>query len=169
MRGIAGAAWVAAKRMAKSGEWPQSCPSPPAADGRIAPPTDEENSGRHGHQRRDCHALGFRCRGNNRLRPPKVLRFENTTRKGSAPAAPAACRGIQWGTVAGYAQCAPGQHLRHQEIVFQACRFALIPDRGGIDILLSRLGKDYGPLQGKLRSMRFLTASQGWAFCASCS
>ena len=85
------------------------------------------------------------------------------------PAAPAACRGIQWGTVAGYAQCAPGQHLRHQEIVFQACRFALIPDRGGIDILLSRLGKDYGPLQGKLRSMRFLTASQGWAFCASCS
>lgn len=51
----------------------------------------------------------------------------------------------------------------------QACRFALIPARGGIDILLSRLGKDYGPLQGKLRSMRFLTASQGWAFCASCS
>ena len=140
-----------------------------SAFGRIAPPLMRKIQDDMDISGETATLSDFGVRGNNRLRPPKVLRFENTTRKGSAPAAPAACRGIQWGTVAGYAQCAPGQHLRHQEIVFQACRFALIPDRGGIDILLSRLGKDYGPLQGKLRSMRFLTASQGWAFCASCS
>ena len=34
MREIAGAAWVAAKQMAKSGGWPQNSPSPPAAHGR---------------------------------------------------------------------------------------------------------------------------------------
>jgi predicted XRE-type DNA-binding protein len=46
--------------------------------------------------------------------------------------------------------------------------FALIPDGGGIDIELSRFGNNYGPHQGRLRSIRFRTASHGCAFAASC-
>ena len=66
-------------------------------------------------------------------------------------------------------QCALMPRRRHRGIACPGRSLRPHKKGGRVDVALGRLGKKNGPFQGNLRSMRFLTTSQGCALAASCS